>query len=115
PQDGARSDETELRERLTAPEAASGGRPDSMPLLDIAVLGIGPDAHVASLFPGAATLEERQALCLGVSDSPKPPPERITLSLPMLLAARRCLLLATGPEKAGAAAEMVDETSQPPP
>ena len=111
PHEGARSYETELRERLTAPEAASGGRPDSMPLLDIAVLGIGPDAHVASLFPGAATLEEREALCLGVSDSPKPPPERITLSLPMLRAARRCLLLATGAEKSGAVEAMLGAPS----
>ena len=65
------------------------------------VLGIGPDGHVASLFPGASTLDAgEQATCLGVSDSPKPPPERITLSLAVLRAARGCLLLATGAGKA---------------
>jgi 6-phosphogluconolactonase len=112
PHEGARSYETELRERLPAPEAASGGRSESMPVLDVAMLGIGPDAHVASLFPDAATLEERELLCLGVSDSPKPPPERITLSLPVLRAARRCLLLATGAEKESAVEAMLGEPSR---
>ena len=47
----------------------------AMPVLDVIVLGIGPDGHVASLFPGAATLDAgEQAVCLGVADSPKPPP-----------------------------------------
>ena len=73
-----------------------------MPALDLVVLGIGPDGHVASLFPGAATLSAGEdALCLGVRDSPKPPPERITLSLPVLRAARSCLLLATGASQGG--------------
>jgi 6-phosphogluconolactonase len=113
PQEGARSYETELRKRFrAAPEAASAGRSEPMPVLDVAVLGIGPDAHVASLFPGAATLEERELLCLGVSDSPKPPPERITLSLPVLRAARRCLMLATGAEKEGAVEAMLGEPSR---
>ena len=111
PHEGARSYETELRERLTAREAASAGRSESMPALDVAVLGIGPDAHVASLFPDAATLEERELLCLGVSDSPKPPPQRITLSLPVLRAARRCLLLATGAGKQSAVEAMLGAPS----
>ncbi len=111
PHEGARSYETELRERFAAPEAAPGGPSDEFPVLDIAVLGIGPDAHVASLFPDAATLEERELLCLGVSDSPKPPPQRITLSLPVLRAARRCLLLATGAEKQSAVEAMLGAPS----
>ncbi len=84
---------SELRERLGAPG-------DGLPVLDLVVLGIGPDGHIASLFPGAPTLDAgEQALCLGVDDSPKPPPERITLSLAVLRAARGCLLLATGAEQ----------------
>ena len=79
--------------------------------LDVAVLGIGPDAHIASLFPGAATLGEEHALCVGVEDSPKPPPERITLTLPVLRAARSCLLVATGSSKADAIAAMLGEPS----
>jgi len=84
-----------------------------LPVLDLIVLGIGPDGHVASLFPGAPTLDAGpQAICLPVHDSPKPPPERITLSLAVLRAARRCLLLATGAGKAGAIAAALAEPSR---
>ena len=72
----------------------------ALPVLDVIVLGIGPDGHVASLFPGAPALDAgEEAVCLGVRDSPKPPPERITLSLAVLRAARRCVLPATGAGK----------------
>ena len=77
------------------------------------MLGIGPDGHVASLFPGASTLDAGdEAICLGVSDSPKPPPQRITLSLALLRAARGCLLLATGAGKADAVDAMLGEPSR---
>jgi 6-phosphogluconolactonase len=82
-------------------------------VLDVIVLGIGPDGHVASLFPGAPTLDvQAPELCLGVHDSPKPPPERITLTLPVLRAAQRCLLLATGAGKADAVDAMLAEPSR---
>jgi 6-phosphogluconolactonase len=87
-------------------------RDGGLPVLDLIVLGIGPDGHVASLFPGAATLRALQEeLCLGVWDSPKPPPERITLSLAVLRAAGRCLLVATGAGKADALSAMLAEPS----
>jgi 6-phosphogluconolactonase len=86
---------------------------DELPVLDVIVLGIGPDGHVASLFPGAPTLDAGpHELCLGVHDSPKPPPERITLTLAVLRAARRCLLLATGAGKADAVNAMLGEPSR---
>ena len=85
---------------------------DCLPL-DLVVLGIGPDGHVASLFPGAASLDAGEdALCLGVEDSPKPPPQRITLSLAVLRAARECVLLATGASKADAVAAMLAQPSR---
>jgi 6-phosphogluconolactonase len=84
-----------------------------VPVLDLVVLGIGPDGHVASLFPGAPELDAGgETICLGVHDSPKPPPERVTLTLPMLHAARRCLLLATGASKADAVDAMLGEPSR---
>lgn len=96
PQEGARRYAQELQARL-------GGQDALVPSLDLIVLGIGPDGHVASLFPGAPTLQApEQELCLAVHDSPKPPPERITLSLSVLRAAQRCVLLATGASKANA-------------
>lgn len=97
PEEGARNYAEELRSTFAAGDA---GAP---PQLDAIVLGIGPDGHVASLFPGASTLDaDDDAICLGVHDSPKPPPERITLSLMVLRAARRCVLLATGASKSDA-------------
>ncbi|HLM84807.1 MAG TPA: 6-phosphogluconolactonase [Solirubrobacteraceae bacterium] len=99
PREGARRYAEELTRLLGA-----------APVLDMIVLGIGPDGHVASLFPGASTLDAGdEAVCLGVEDSPKPPPERITLSLALLRAARECVLLATGASKANAVSAMLAE------
>jgi 6-phosphogluconolactonase len=104
PERGARAYSQELREHLPTGE-------ELLPLLDVVLLGIGPDGHIASLFPGAATLDAAPTeVCLGVEDSPKPPPQRITLSLEMLRAARSCLLLAAG--KADAVDAMLGEPSR---
>jgi 6-phosphogluconolactonase len=106
PEEGARRYARELLEHL----GRGGSEPPSPPVLDVVVLGIGPDGHVASLFPGAPALDAgEEAICLGVHDSPKPPPERITLSLAVLRAARGCLLLATGASKADAVNAMLGE------
>jgi 6-phosphogluconolactonase len=112
PEEGARSYARELSQGLTAAGSPEAGAV-TVPVLDLIVLGIGPDGHVASLFPGAATLDAGDdAVCLGVSDSPKPPPERITLSLAVLRAARECLLLATGASKADALAAALSQPSR---
>jgi 6-phosphogluconolactonase len=85
---------------------------DGLPVLDVVVLGIGPDGHVASLFPDSPALEaDVGQICLAIEDSPKPPPQRVTLSLPVLRAARCCLLLATGSDKAHAVARALGEPS----
>jgi 6-phosphogluconolactonase len=67
--------------------------------LDVAVQGLGADAHTASLFPGNPALEARDRACVPVHDAPKPPPDRITLTVPILAAARSILFLVTGGEK----------------
>jgi 6-phosphogluconolactonase len=106
PEEGARRYARELLEH--APR--NTGEPPVPPVLDVVLLGIGPDGHVASLFPGAPTLSAGEdAVCLPVHDSPKPPPERITLSLAVLRAARGCLVLATGAGKADAVNAMLAE------
>ncbi|MCB9536993.1 MAG: 6-phosphogluconolactonase [Myxococcales bacterium] len=68
--------------------------------IDVSVLGVGPDGHIASLFPGHPALGVRDATCAAVLDSPKPPPTRLTLTLPVLEAAPVTVLLAKGAEKA---------------
>ncbi len=109
PEEGAQRYAAELTARFPALPSS----PPSPPLLDLIVLGIGPDGHVASLFPGASTLDAgEEAVCLGVRDSPKPPPQRITLSLAVLRAARECVLLATGAGKADAVAAMLGDPSR---
>jgi 6-phosphogluconolactonase len=69
------------------------------PVFDLVLLGMGPDGHTASLFPDHPAARASEAPVIGVRDSPKPPPERITLTLPVLKRARFTLLMATGAEK----------------
>jgi 6-phosphogluconolactonase len=111
PEEGAERYAAELLAHV--PRAQGESAEPAAPVLDLVILGVGEDGHVASLFPDAPALAaEESSVCLGVRDSPKPPPERITLSLPVLRAARRCLLVATGSEKAHAVAAMLGEPSR---
>jgi 6-phosphogluconolactonase len=67
--------------------------------LDVAVLGVGPDGHVASLFPGHP-VADADGVVLAVADAPKPPPERLTLSKRVLLDAGTVVVVAAGAAKA---------------
>jgi 6-phosphogluconolactonase len=69
--------------------------------LDLVLLGIGPDGHTASLFPDHPALQAG-GLVVGVRQAPKPPPERVSLTLSSLREARRVLMLVSGPDKADA-------------
>merc|ERR1712216_684144 len=71
-----------------------------LPRFDLLLLGFGPDGHICSLFPGHALLADTSGKwILPISDSPKPPPQRITLSLAAVNAARRIVLVGTGDGK----------------
>jgi 6-phosphogluconolactonase len=70
---------------------------------DVLLLGMGPDGHVASLFPGNAGLAAEGA-ATGVRDSPKPPPERVSLTFSAIQAAQEVWVVAAGAEKAPAVA-----------
>jgi 6-phosphogluconolactonase len=73
--------------------------------LDLALLGVGPDGHVCSLFPGHPLLEEGALQVAAVHDSPKPPPRRVTLTLAALATSRLVVVVATGAAKAAVVRE----------
>lgn len=75
---------------------------DGVPRFDVLMLGLGPDAHVASLFPGLPALYEEDRTVVAVRGAPKPPPVRLSLTLPAIRAACDVWILAAGKEKAGA-------------
>jgi 6-phosphogluconolactonase len=83
--------------------AASHAGHGPVPEFDVLMLGIGPEGHVASLFPGMPALHDERPV-VAVRDSPKPPPTRLTLTLPSIQAAREVWILASGEEKADAVA-----------
>lgn len=74
-----------------------------LPRLDVLLLGVGPDGHVASLFPHQPALYDTRAV-VGVEGAPKPPPERVTMTLPALQSADEVWLVAAGEGKAAAVA-----------
>ena len=67
--------------------------------LDLALLGVGEDGHICSLFPGHRALMADDLRVVAMDDAPKPPPRRLTLSLPFVLRTKKIWLIAVGPRK----------------
>ncbi|KJE23620.1 6-phosphogluconolactonase [Frankia torreyi] len=85
---------------LLAGRAAPGA---AVPVFDVVLLGLGPEGHVASLFPNSPAVVATEPV-VAVHDCPKPPPERISLTLPTIQSAREVWVIVAGEEKAGAVA-----------
>lgn len=98
--DGANVDAAAARYARELASAAPRGR--DVPEFDVVMLGVGPDAHVASLFPEQPALHERGTSVIGVHGAPKAPPLRVSMTFPSLCAARDVWFLVAGPDKAGA-------------
>jgi 6-phosphogluconolactonase len=81
-----------------------GGPARPVPRLDVVWIGVGPDGHCLSLFPGRPEVEVTDRLVVPVHQAPKPPPDRVSLTLAALAGADRLLVLASGPGKADAVA-----------
>ena len=74
------------------------------PLFDVTILGMGPEGHIDSIFPHTPAVAESELLVVGVRDCPKPPPERLTFTLPAVRRSRHVIVVATGDGKAEAVA-----------
>lgn len=82
------------------------------PVFDLILLGVGPDGHTASLFPGHELLSEKDRWVAYIEDSPKPPPRRITLTLPVINHASRIAFVATGAGKVHTLSAILDSPDQ---
>ena len=89
---------------LLAGQAADG---DPAPVFDVHLLGMGGEGHINSLFPHTPAVAEEHRMAVGVHDSPKPPPQRITLTLPAVRRSREVWLVVSGEAKADAVAAAV--------
>ncbi len=76
-----------------------GDEKGRIPVLDVILLGVGEDGHTASLFPNHSLLKETQQWAAPVFDAPKPPPARVTLTLPVINQARHVFFVAAGEGK----------------
>jgi 6-phosphogluconolactonase len=81
---------------------ARSGDPDGAPLFDVCLLGVGEEGHVASIFPESPAVQESEQLAVAVHGCPKPPPTRISLTLPAIRRSSEVWLMTTGAGKAEA-------------
>lgn len=110
-------DDVEEAARAYAGELAAQAPPgEQVPRFTVVLLGVGPDRHVASLFPGRPELTVTDRSTVPVTGSPKPPPVRVSLTVPALRAAERVWFVVAGGDKAEAvraAAGDVDDPQAP--
>ncbi|MEU4443095.1 6-phosphogluconolactonase [Actinosynnema sp. NPDC050801] len=107
PSDGRFGDDPEAAAAAYADVLAAAAGPEdhgAVPSFDVCLLGVGEEGHVASIFPESPAVLERERGVVAVRDCPKPPPTRVSLTLPAIRAAREVWLMTTGAAKGEAVA-----------
>ncbi|MFW5419311.1 6-phosphogluconolactonase [Nocardiopsis sp. CNT-189] len=110
--DGPGGDSPEAGAERYAEALRAAARPGE-PAFDVCLLGVGPDTHVASLFPEQPALYEEERSVVAVHGAPKPPPTRVSLTLPTIRSAAEVWLLASGEAKAEAVRLALDPEAGP--
>ena len=105
------ADDPDLERAARSYEHVLAGALGTPPRLDLALLGVGPDGHVCSLFPGHPLLGERERRVAATFDAPKPPPRRLTLTLPTLWDAELVVVAALGEAKAAVLREALEDAA----
>lgn len=107
PSDGPDGNDPDAAAQRYADALAAAARPEdhaAAPSFDLLMLGVGPDGHIASLFPDRPAVYERERTVVAVRNSPKPPPTRLSLTLPTIQGAKDVWLVVAGDDKAKAVA-----------
>jgi 6-phosphogluconolactonase len=112
PSDGEFAEPEDAADWYTAELAGAAAADRSLPRFDVLLLGVGPDGHVASIFPGSPAVRDERPV-VAVRDSPKPPPTRISLGFAAINTAEEVWLLVAGEGKAAAVAGALAENAQP--
>jgi 6-phosphogluconolactonase len=109
--DGPDGDDPDAAAARYAAELAAAAGNSAVPAFDVLMLGVGPEGHVASIFPESPAAYATGSV-VAVRNSPKPPPTRVSFTFSAIQAAREVWVLASGAEKADAVAEALSGVSQ---